>query len=365
MPIAQLTVREIGGEARLQEVDDAVAGARRFIRDQVADSALRQLLVKAVSGLEGQVANDKVLLPFVHLPLAIYAAVRNETSPARPLAVATTLLFLGIDILDDIADADLPPHWEGVPESEVQLVAATFLSSLPQLAISRMNILPLAKTYMLACLSEGLLRMGGGQLHDLRGAGRDHMRPEDVEESVAHKSGEEGALIAMLAAFMAGVSEETAQKYGDFGRALAAGGQIATDCYDIFQAEHSKDIANGTRSLPIALHLNRLEGRDRKAFLHLLEQAKENASACELIRRDLRAKGILRLCAFIVEMYCQKAREALDGLGLFGRDGASLRSMVDHVSFFPKKKRLLVRFEDKKGEGVWDTRISDVSSTTG
>lgn len=342
MPVAD---RGVGGEtagACLHAVDEVMAGARSSIRATVSTPELQQLLEKAISGLEQQIAEDKALLPFVHLPLAVYRAVRGEEAPAMPLAVATTLLFLGIDILDDIADGDLPPHWHGVSLSEVQLVAATLLSSLPQLAVSQMNILPVAKTRMIACLSEGLLKMSGGQLHDIRGAGKSTIRPEEVESSVVHKSGEEGALIAMLAAHMAGVSEETAQLYGEFGRALSTSGQIATDCYDLFQAAESKDFANGSRTLPIVLHLNRLSEKDRKIFLTQLDEARHKKSTRALIQRELRAKGVLRLSAIIVEVYCQKAREVLDKLALATPERADLDHMINHVSFFSKR------------EGAWD-----------
>lgn len=336
MSLAQLAVRETGGETRLQEVDDVIAGALQFIQTQVADPALQQLLTKAIVGLEEQLAADKAMLPFVHLPLAVYAAVRGDPAPARPLAVATTLLFLGIDILDDIADGDLPLHWQGVAEADIQLVAATLLSSLPQLAISQLDVLPLLQARMLRCLSQGLLRMSEGQLHDLRGAGKDHMRPEDVEKSVEQKSGEEGALIAMLAAHMAGVSEETAQRYGDLGRALATGGQIATDCFDLFQAEDSKDFANGSRTLPLVIHLNRLQGSDRAAFLAQLGEARTSHATRTLIQRELRAKGVLRFCALIVEMHCQKARDILTQLNLSAEAYSKLERMITHVSFFAK-----------------------------
>lgn len=338
MRAAQRVRGETGGVVRTQEVDDILAEAIWFVDAHVADSALSQLLTEAISGLEIQLQDDKALLPFVHLPLAVFAAIRGESAPARPLAVATTLLFLGIDILDDIADGDLPPHWQGTPESEIQLVASTLLASLPQLAIAQLDVLPLTKTRMITCLSESLLRMGGGQLHDLRGAGKELVRPEDVEQSVEHKSGEEGALIAMLAAHMAGASEETVQIYGDFGRALATGGQIATDCFDLFQADHSKDLANGSRTLPIAIYLSRLQGADRAAFLSQLDEARTTPAMRTLVQRELRAKGMLRLCALVVEMYCQKARDALDQLSLAGLERRTLDYMVAHVSFFSHKE---------------------------
>lgn len=334
MSLAQLAVRGSVGGVHLHEVDDVVAGALQFIRDHVADAALARLLSDAVHGLDSQIKDDKAMLPFIHLPLAIYGAIRGNPAPARDLAVITTLLFLGIDILDDIQDDDLPDHWAGHRPAEIHMAAATFLASLPQLGISKLPILPLAKVRMMACLSEGLLKMSGGQLNDLRMAGADCVSPEAVEASVVSKSGAECAAIAMLAAHMAGVSEETAKRYGELGSALGTAGQIASDCHDIFQSSHSKDLANGTRCLPVAVYLSRLDGSDRTAFLHLLDEARESPAACELIRRDLRAKGVLRFCAFIVEVYCQRARDILAGLGLSDADRVPLERMIAYVSFF-------------------------------
>lgn len=325
-------------DVSLDEVVDILLGARAFVRVQVLDASLRHLLIQAIDGLEGQLEADKAMLPFIHLPLAVYAANRGDSAPARPLAIATTLLFLGIDILDDIADGDLPHHWQGHPLSEVQLAAATLLSSLPQLAIGQLNVLSTTKSRMLACLSEGLLHMSGGQLQDLRGAGKEHLRPEDVEKAVEQKSGAEGALMAMLAAHMVGLSEETAKKYGEFGRELATAGQIATDCYDLFQATQSKDFANGSRTLPIVIQLSRLQGADREVFLAQLDEAKTSDSARALIRRDLRANGVVRLCAFVVEMHCQKARDVLMALDLSDESRARLQKMVDFVSFFADRE---------------------------
>lgn len=315
-----------------------IADARQFVCDTVADPALQRPLLKAIAGLEAQIKDDQALLPFLHLPPVVYAAICGDEAPARPLVVATTLLFLGIDILDDLADGDLPGHWQGVSESEIQLVAATLLSCLPQRAIGQLAVPSDVKCRMLACLSDGLLKMSNGQMNDLRNKGKEFIRPEDVERSVEQKSGEEGALMAMLAALMAGAPEDVVLRYGEFGRALATGGQLATDCFDLFQAAHSKDLANGSRTLPIAIHLSRLQGEECNAFLARLNEARTDPGACDSIRRELRSNGVLRVCAIIVEIYCQKARDVIGGLPVSDTIQLKMRRMLDHVSFFPIKK---------------------------
>lgn len=90
-------------------------------------------------------------------------------------------------------------------------------------------------------------------------------------------------------------------------------GQLASDCHDLFDAPHSRDLANGTRTLPIALHLERLRGRPQDRLLSLLDRARLHAGAQAQVRRTLRQAGTLRHCALAVEVHCQRARPAFVG----------------------------------------------------
>lgn len=320
-----------GAEAVFNRVSDQVAGL-------AVTEPQRDLLSTAVTGLKLQAQEDELLI-FARLPLLVYAGCGGEAMAALPLAAATTLLFLGIDILDDLADGDLPEHWHGYRPSEINLAAATLLAALPQLIISELDAPASRLAAMQRSLAQGMLRMSAGQQRDLALAGSAVVSPQEVEDLVAAKSGEEVAMFAALAAQFAGAAPAEVNAYKEFGEALGTGAQLSSDCHDLFQASHSKDLANGTRTLPMALYLKRLSAEERTGFLTLLEQARVDEAAQDAVRRRLRPSGVVRLCAFVVEMYCQRALGALERAAPLEPAAAGLRGLVDGISFFPPKER--------------------------
>lgn len=308
---------------------------RRFIKDHRESRDQEQLLLRLVDGFEAE--EESVLLPFIDVPLLVYGGIRGIEEPAIPLAVATTLLFLGVDLLDDLADGDLRDHWSGYTPSEIQLAGSTLLACLPQIAIAELDGTPERQARMQKILAGGLLKMSAGQQGDLRARGNDFVSPEGVERSVAGKSGEEVALFAALAAELAGASKQLVEEYADLGRAIGTGGQLASDCHELFQTEKSRDVANGTRTLPIALYLNKVSGGERTRFLVLLNRAATDRSALEAVRKTLHGVEILRLCAFVVEVYCQRALGILEKVNSLDPAGGGLKEMIGKISFFQKR----------------------------
>ncbi len=315
--------------------EDVLQYAETFALNSAVTEHQRRLLQTALVGLRQQ-ALEGELAQFVHLPLLIYAALEGDEQAARPLAAATSLLFLGLDIFDDIADGDLPTHWANYRTSEINLAAATLLAAIPQLIIAELDAPPERLAAMQRTLAEGLLRMSAGQQRDLATAGSERVSVAEIEASVEMKTGEEVAMFARLAAQLAGASVETANIYAAMGRALGTGGQLSSDCYDIFTAAHSKDLANGTRTLPIALHLERQNGAERGVFLAMLDKARYDAAAQEEVRERLRAAGEMRCSAFVVETYCQRALRLLDQANPHEAARGELRALINSVSFFTK-----------------------------
>ena len=317
---------------------DVLAGAAGLIQRHAGTAHQCRLLMTALRGLQDPALDDPPLqLACVHLPLLVYASLRGDAAPAIPLAVVTALLHLGIDVFDDLADGDLPAHWAGHRPAEIHLAAATLFAALPQLALADLDAAPACRVAMQRALAGSLLRMSAGQQRDLALAGAATAGPDDIAASVDDKSGEELALFAALAAQLAGAPAALVRTYAALGHALGTGRQFAEDCYDLFTAPHSRDLASGARTLPIALYLERQTGEERARFLALLADARRDAAAQEAVRRCLRAAGVLRHCAVIVEVYCQRARRLLEeaAAGEPGRGG--LQGMVDVVSFFPRR----------------------------
>lgn len=322
----------VWADERATQVLDLAAD---IVAREARSSHQARLLTTALVGLRQQ-AQTMALFPAIHLPLLVHAGLNGDDGPALPLAAATSLLFLGVDICDDLADGDCPAHLAGYRPAELSLAAATLLCAVPQLALARLDAPSERLAAMQQDLAAGLLRMGAGQATDLALTGGDAATTDEVITSVAGKSGEEAALFAVLAARFADAPDTVTATYAAYGRALGTAAQLASDCYDLFTAAHSRDLASGTRTLPIALHLERLAGAERAAFLDQLAQARTEPSAQAAVRARLRAAGELRRCALIVEVECQRGHRALAEAAPHAAAHEGLRVMIDQVSFFPK-----------------------------
>ena len=272
----------------------------------------RKLLLEALTALRDDCAErpqDPVLC--IRLPLHTWAATGAPVAGGFPLAAATTLLYAGIDLLDDLADGDLHPRWTVFRPSEVHLAATTMMCCLPALALETLDVTPARRETLLQTMARHLLTMSAGQQADLRLQRSEAPLGRDVEAAVAAKSGEELALYATLGALAAGASPDRADAFAEYGRWLGQAGQLASDCHDLFEDAYSRDLANGTRTLPIVLYLERLEGEARAQFLCLLARAAQDSDAAAEVRTRLRANGVLRRCAFLVEIHGMRALQAL------------------------------------------------------
>lgn len=317
-------------------VERVLADVEAFAAAHAQTPVQGALLQAACASLRAQSHGQEDQLPFVHLPMLVHAALQGSAEPARPLAVVTSLSFLGIDILDDLADGDRPAHWGEYSEAQIALTAHTLLSALVPLAIAQLDAPPGRRVLMQRTLAQGLLRMGAGQLTDLATTGSGSPDSDAVEGSVTGKSGEELAMFAALGAQLADAPVDTVAAWAEFGRALGSAGQLASDCYDLFRDPECRDLVHGARTLPVAWHLQRLTGAARDRFLDLLARARVEAAAQEQVRDELRAAGALRYCAFVVELYRQRAQRQVDQMYPPVAARAGLQRLVDFPSLFPQ-----------------------------
>ena len=321
-----------------QHIRKVMNSAETLALEEALTEHQRKMIKIAFTGLKKK---RKSFPAFIHFPLLVYAALRGNIEPALPLATATTLFYLGVDIFDDVADGDLPVSlWKGFLDSEVNLIAATFFFSFPQLAISRMELSAKTIQQMQETMARGFLKMTAGQLADLNKAGSAETSVDDVEASVVAKSGEEYAMFALLSAQLAQTNEKLMKLCSSFGQACGVAAQLFSDCYDLFKAAHSRDLASGTRTLPIAFHLEGLKGQAREEFLRLLDLARTDPDAQKTVRNQLLATGELRKSAFVAESYCQQALHFLSKMEAMEPAADLLRQKIYNVSFFSKKKNV-------------------------
>ena len=325
-------------DLRARHWEDVLSATESLIQ-QHADPVQRPLFELALRALDRPSPNNGLLtFSCKHIPLHVYAALHGDDTAAVPLTAALVLLGLGIDLLDDMADGDLPPDWSVYRPSEINLAAMTLIAALPQLALADLDAPPATIVAMQRTLARGCMRISAGQHRDLAFAGATDVTVEEVEASVTGKWGEVVAMFAALAAQCAGACPEVVEAYETLGRTLGTGWQFAEDCYDLFTAPRSRDLGNGVRTLPIVLYLERQTGTARMQFLDLLEQARTDIGAQAAVRHRLRAAGVLRHCAFIIEVYCQRARRLLEQVQAQDPGRGGILHMIATMSFFSHQR---------------------------
>ena len=310
----------------------ALQAAEAFALAHAATPLLRDLLGRAFTGLNVEATQDE-LLHYVHLPLLLHAALTGDGAPARPLVTVTTLIYLGADAFDDVLDGEQCAPSKSAPVNQIELSAMSLWTVLPQLALSHMRTTPDTANSMRDTLTRGLQTMIEGQLADVAAAGTPFPDSEAVQATAEAKSGGELAMFARLTAELADMDREAIESCAEMGRAMGLAAQIASDCADIFQSEHSQDLATGTRTLPIALHLRGLSSDAHQRFLRLLDDARQDQEAQLAVRREMLATHCLRQCALIVEIEIQRALRHLAAVARFEQPAQTLREWIEGIAF--------------------------------
>jgi len=269
--------------------------------------------------------------PCIDIPYHLSLGLNNSLAQSHGLGVLTTLLFLGCDLLDDLHDQDLYKSESPYSSAQLSLASAVLLTTLPNLALRKLVNVSVSKNFaLLKTISDSLLVMAAGQLQDLSSVNPCTIQPDAIEAMVLKKSGEELSLFCRLAAKIASVSPTIEQKCADFGKFLGTALQISSDVFDLFWASQSKDLRHGSLTLPIALHLVRIEKKE--AFLQLLKRSRHVKNARAKIKNNLTSSGSIEHTAVFIEFYCEKARQILNDLKFEHNVHRSLEKLINKIS---------------------------------
>lgn len=274
----------------------------------------KKLLSRFLAGLKEKVGDN--FLPCISLPLMIHSAIKGEERSATKLAAACLFLFLAADIIDDIADGDFAKHWgEEISKSEGILASVVFSSSIAPLAIDSMGIDSQRASLLKASLSKCIISMAAGQQGDIRSCESLHSTsPEQVIENVQGKSGSFRAGVALMAAQLAGAEKHVANEYMNIGRLIGTAVQIMTDCHELYDASEGRDLANGTVTLPLAIHFKDLPEEDKDQFLYLIKFAQHDEPARLKVRSLVAESGSLSQAYSFVQKNKSEALDRLDRL---------------------------------------------------
>ena len=315
---------------------ERVAATLGCIRDLVGRKPTPPRLADLVDRALATVsASDASAVPSVTVPLDVYEALSGSWQPAVPLAAAATCIYLGADILDNVADRELPMGWDGCTIDEIILAGATLLGSLSYLALDLLRQRQGASAGRLYLLAQQIATatwdMAGGQLQDIHQPG-DPVAPEAVEASIALKSGAEMRMLAGVAASLAIEDPATVTAYAEYGYALGIAAQLRSDCSDIWAGTPSADLTNGRHTLPIVHALATLSGDQRTNLLAVLQRARSDPECHQEVAIQLAAAGSLKYAALKVELWVGLGTEALRRTGAATAAGDRLRARLTQLS---------------------------------
>ena len=326
--VNELDPREEVSRARAARVLDCLEG---LIIDAVAAPATRELLTRHLA--VGRRQAEQIDLACVDLPMLAHAAVEGTEDAAVPLAAVCTAIYLGADLLDDLADRDLEPEWADSDLGSITLAAATLLSAIPQLGMARLASDAARRAAIAEVIADTLLAMAVGQHCDLSHAGPG-VTLAQARAVAEGKAGAEFAGFAAAGALLGGADAAVAGYYGAFGASLGAACQIASDLAELWQEDDSVDVANGTHTLPLVHAMTRGSPADAALLTELLGSA-GTAETAEALRALLLRVGSVAYTTLIVQQYCVQARNALTAIDAHASAGSELQVMVDRASLLP------------------------------
>jgi geranylgeranyl pyrophosphate synthase len=269
----------------------------------------------------------------VFLALLAAAGLDGGELPPIELGALTYLLDIALVLLDHVVDDDLTispalkRYWAPYRPEEVNWAASATLALAPALALE----LPAPADRRIAVagrLVRCVMSVADAQQRERRVQGEPVALAELVD-IIGDRTGERSAAYAAVGAYYAGVSEDRAAACEVFGRALGTGMQMCNDVHDLFLDSPSKDVATGTVTVPMALELERCEGREWRSLWALFEEAQRDLGAEQTLRERLVAAGTLRRCAVLVGVQRARALAALDVAGIAGPARTVLSAMVE------------------------------------
>lgn len=284
---------------------------RNQIERRAASDRQRDLWLKGVSWSRCARTPERYHAP-IHLPFLVHAGVCGDERSAAPIAVVCTLLSIGAELYDNLTDGDLPEALKAHRDFELIFAATALSCVLPPALIGELDVAENTRQQLLTMLAHGLVQTFAGQEEDLAGASAREISPRDVEKSVTGKNGAPKALFAGLAALAAGASGRTLQAYTDYGRALGVVYQLQSDFYEMFFARWCRDLAQGNRTLQIAIAMERTAGAEREEFLALLEQARTDRDAQQRVRNMMRQGRFIHPWLETLNRYVAQAEAALE-----------------------------------------------------
>jgi hypothetical protein len=255
-------------------LDDVVGRALAAIQELPGSADHCRVHARALELVRDTAARASVFAP-ADLPLAIADLLGRPRPEGDAAAAACLLLWTGADLLDDLADSQVGPAWDGTSPHRLTLVAVNLLATLPHLAINRFvqgsGCGHLAGRVSHA-VSEALWRMSEGQLLDLAVPASLACR-DDYFRLIDRKTGAEMGLFAALPAMLADLPPSAEAAWRGFGERFGVMLQTFSDVVGTFARSDGNDLLRGKRSVAVLYACETLTGAAKVEFERRLVQA--------------------------------------------------------------------------------------------
>ncbi|MDB5097509.1 MAG: hypothetical protein JWM80_1930 [Cyanobacteria bacterium RYN_339] len=232
--------------------------------------------------------------PVVRLPYEAMRACGAGDALAGNVAAAAVLFYCAADITDDAQDGELAanPAWQGWDWRQAVNAGNAFVFlALAELMAQRVAA-PVKARWATAYAHAGR-RLTGGQALDLAGGNEALVRAE--------KSGASWAFLASVGPLYADLP---VQPWRDFGQALGALYQLATDVHPYTTPFPHRDLAQGKPTLPLA-HALALD----PSLAGLWEQGELDPRAQAALRARVAATGAVMYAQMRVDILKDEATE--------------------------------------------------------
>ncbi|HET9014385.1 MAG TPA: polyprenyl synthetase family protein [Thermomicrobiaceae bacterium] len=258
----------------------------------------------------------KLLAGSSRWPLLVLAAAESAgggRSAAERVAAAVEIFMAGVDVLDEIEDADPSPlvAAAGMPQA-LNAGAALLMLGQQVLADVVNDGVPPDRAYRLQReLLDAALRAAGGQHLDLAAEGASVTSSDEAFQVVQLKAGALVAGACCLGALLGTDDVTVLALYEEWGRHWGAAAQLENDLRDATEESGKRDREREKGTLPLVY----------------AREAPE-ASGEDLPPDALVGSDALGFTQLVIEVERQRAAMALDALTARGQDVAALRELM-------------------------------------
>lgn len=308
-------VREVG-----RALPEPLLEARRsiiaFTGHQLGQHAMPASMVALIAVYLDQIrayAEVAPYLPPIDFPTATHVTACGQGLPP-PVGAALLCYYIGLHMLDDVHDGELPA---GVDAKEASLVALTCVATLPALILTREPAEDSgwrAPRSLRQRLSVELLH----QCHPTTiGQFLDISKSIDCDldrayEVIVQRNGAIGRVFGRIAAISAGCGEPEVDAMGRGVAYMSMASQVLDDIENLWNRPVSSDAANRAKTLPLCFVLD-TQGELRTQIFALCDDPRPHSH--ERLRELLADHGGLHFALVSIALFRSRARQALSSAG--------------------------------------------------